>query len=207
VVAGARSYTFYASSENSGIFRNETGLTANALILTFAADVEILEIVCIGGDLTLDSSVGGFVILKGTVPPFGSVEVVWAASGPALQAATWRTTPFAMHRIDVVSPTADLFVLSQAEEFELGMMLSDMNYDFEMQGLGSTDPDGEIVKYLWEWSDGVTDEGVYTTRNVANLALGHHVLTVTLTVIENDGNSDSVSRTFAFDVFRMVHAV
>ena len=195
LVAHSRSFSLHQSNNSLGMFTNETELDVNALILTFSEDVEIYNVAYIGGDMAITSDRGDFIILKGSLVPFGTILVEWASlDGLSLEAATWRTVPFAMHRIDIMSPTANFLVISHSE-----VLASDPStHVFDFLALGSTDPDGEIVQYLWEWSDGVTATGSKVSRDFGELLEGEYVLSVTLTVIDNDGNTDSLRQSFTF---------
>jgi len=53
----------------------------------------------------------------------------------------------------------------------------------------SDDPDGEIARCRWEFGDGGSDEGMYATHVFGEVG----VYTVTLTVWDDDGASDSAS--------------
>jgi serine protease len=57
-------------------------------------------------------------------------------------------------------------------------------------GGGSSDPDGSIVSYSWNFGDGTTDSGVTVSRTYA--AGGTY--TVALTVTDNDGATGSTSQ-------------
>ena len=61
----------------------------------------------------------------------------------------------------------------------------------QMDGTGSTDPDGTIVSYAWDFGDGTTGTGATPTH--AYSAAG--VYTVTLTVTDNDGLTASATTT------------
>ncbi|HEC82504.1 MAG TPA: DUF2341 domain-containing protein [Thermoplasmatales archaeon] len=55
----------------------------------------------------------------------------------------------------------------------------------------STDPDGNIVNYTWDFGDGNTS----TEQNPAHTYADYGTYTVTLTVTDNDGSSDSITKT------------
>lgn len=55
---------------------------------------------------------------------------------------------------------------------------------------GSTDPDGEIVDYLWDFGDGSTDVGAIVDHVFATA----QKYTVRLTVIDDDGVSESAEK-------------
>jgi PKD repeat protein len=61
---------------------------------------------------------------------------------------------------------------------------------FTFNASASSDPDGSIVSYSWNFGDGGTDSGVTAYNNYA--AVG--VYTVQLTVTDNDGSTDTYSQ-------------
>ncbi len=67
--------------------------------------------------------------------------------------------------------------------------------EIAFDGSGSSDPDGSIVSYAWDFGDGATGTGastnhVYTTQGTYNLSL---------TVTDNDGAVDSASTSVTID--------
>jgi hypothetical protein len=58
-------------------------------------------------------------------------------------------------------------------------------------GSGSSDPDGTIVAYDWDFGDGFTDTGVSSTYSYSAAA----TFTVSLTVTDNDGLTDTATTT------------
>ena len=66
--------------------------------------------------------------------------------------------------------------------------------EVDFDASASTDPDGTIVQYAWNFGDGTTGSGVTTTHIFQNPHTDQTVLyTVTLTVTDDDGASDSAS--------------
>ncbi len=61
----------------------------------------------------------------------------------------------------------------------------------QFDGSGSSDPDGTIVSYDWEFGDGVTGTGISPTHTYA--AAGNY--NVTLTVMDDSGATDSAGTT------------
>jgi PKD repeat protein len=79
--------------------------------------------------------------------------------------------------ISNVSPTANISVTNTTFE-----EMTNVHFD----GSGSTDSDGMIVEYTWDFGDGTKDSGMYSYH--AYSMVGSY--TVTLTVVDNDGASD-----------------
>jgi PKD repeat protein len=61
----------------------------------------------------------------------------------------------------------------------------------QFDGSGSSDPDGSVAAYLWDFGDGNTATGVNPTHTYATASL----FTVTLTVTDDDGADDSATTT------------
>ena len=57
----------------------------------------------------------------------------------------------------------------------------------------STDPDGTIVQYAWDFGDGSTGSGVTTTHIFQHAENEIIPYTVTLTVTDDDGATGSAS--------------
>ena len=76
-------------------------------------------------------------------------------------------------------PTAIIQTVSEAQTNETISFSSDE----------SSDPDGQITQYLWEFGDGTTS----TTPNPTHQFSQSGSYAVRLTVTDNDGNSDSAS--------------
>jgi hypothetical protein len=74
------------------------------------------------------------------------------------------------------------------------------------RGIGSTDPDGDIVSWSIDFGDGAVTGGSWTTNPPAELAHAYSAFpeafairpTVTLTVTDSAGQSDSDAMTLAF---------
>ena len=58
----------------------------------------------------------------------------------------------------------------------------------------SYDADGVIESYLWDWGDGSTEDGVTATHTYL-----HGLYTLTLTVVDNQGLTDTMSAVVYFD--------
>lgn len=77
--------------------------------------------------------------------------------------------------IEVPSPPYATFVASAYTAY--------VNEEIVFNASGSSDPDGEIVSYQWDFGDGTTGNGSVVTHSYS--AIG--TFSVTLTVIDNDG--------------------
>ncbi len=64
----------------------------------------------------------------------------------------------------------------------------------EFDASDSYDPDGEIVQYVWSFGDGSSDEGMVVEHEYGLLNNGSWQPTITLTVIDEDGGSNSTTR-------------
>ncbi len=79
-----------------------------------------------------------------------------------------------------IPPSAIISVTSTS--VEVGSYIS-------FDGSGSLDSDGKIVEYIWDFGDGIKDSGLYESHFYS--AAGNY--NVTLTVIDNEGESDVAS--------------
>ncbi|MFX1270732.1 MAG: PKD domain-containing protein, partial [Promethearchaeota archaeon] len=87
------------------------------------------------------------------------------------------------------SSTVTFTVINQPPTADAGLdqsVFTGFSVDFQ-SGAGSTDPDGTIVSYEWNFMDGTTGTGQSTTHVFG--AAGTYY--VTLTVIDNDGGRDT----------------
>ncbi len=79
-------------------------------------------------------------------------------------------------------------------KFEYWPYMVDTHTPMQFDASDSTDPDGEIVSYIWSFGDGVTDEGVRVEHQYTTAGGSGWQPTVTLTVTDDSGGSGSVSR-------------
>ncbi|MEE9151508.1 MAG: PKD domain-containing protein [Thermoplasmata archaeon] len=76
-----------------------------------------------------------------------------------------------------IPPSANISVISTS--VEVGSYIS-------FDGSGSTDSHGAIVEYIWDFGDGIKDSGLYESHFYYTAG----TYNVTLTVIDNEGESD-----------------
>lgn len=68
--------------------------------------------------------------------------------------------------------------------------------DARFDASDSSDEDGEIVHYLWDFGDGTSDEGIVVTHAFPySTSGGGWQPTVTLTVVDEDGKTSTTSKT------------
>lgn len=82
---------------------------------------------------------------------------------------------------------------NQAPTAKIGPDVLDpkLGLDFHFDGSGSTDPDGTISTYAWDFGDGQTS----TEQSPVHIYAANGDYTVTLVVTDNDGRTDSDTRT------------
>ena len=90
---------------------------------------------------------------------------------------------------DNEAPTANISVVDTTVE-EMESILFDAS--------GSSDPDGTIVEYSWDFGDGGKDSGMYTNYEFSTA----NNYTVTLTVMDNDG--ETAITTISIDVYEKI---
>ncbi len=93
-----------------------------------------------------------------------------------------RTQPVeALNRVPVASFDVDKYWVGD-------------NQPIEFDASDSYDPDGEIVQYIWSFGDGSSGEGMVVEHEYGLLGGGSWQPTVTLTVVDEDGGSNSTTR-------------
>ena len=68
------------------------------------------------------------------------------------------------------------------------------NQPVEFDASESADPDGEIVEYIWDFGDGTLGAGMFVEHIYTSAGGQGKAYKVTLTVVDDDGVSDSISR-------------
>jgi len=92
---------------------------------------------------------------------------------------------------DICEPVANEPPVADPNGPYSGTVGSPVSFD----GSGSSDPDGTIVAYDWDFGDGNTGAGVKPSHRY--VAAGTY--TVSLTVTDNDGASDTATSTATID--------
>lgn len=114
----------------------------------------------------------------------GSASVV---SGPGLDGMDWRSS--ALFLADGPEPQAPNVLPTAAMDVNCDGLECVFN------GSDSTDSDGTITSYAWDFGDGVTATGVTATHAFTS----DGTFTVSLTVTDNDGGTDSTSQDVAVE--------
>jgi Tol biopolymer transport system component/PKD repeat protein len=93
-----------------------------------------------------------------------------------------KTITVTPHEIEPNAPSASF--ISSPDSPEVGETVS-------FDASGSSDPNGSIVSYDWDFGDGNTGEGVTATHSYGS----EDTYTVTLTIADNDGLMDTETKT------------
>jgi putative cell wall-binding protein len=117
-----------------------------------------------------------------SAPVAGTATVV---SGPALDGADWRTRALFLSTVGVTPPANQPPVAASN--------VTCTGLDCIVSGANSTDPDGSIESYTWNFGDGTTGSGVSTTHSYAKAG----TYQVQLTVTDNQGATNSTTQTVA----------
>lgn len=114
----------------------------------------------------------------------GSAGVDVYTSGSATAAAVHNFDRFTVSRLGSTPPPTN-----QAPTAAIGTPTID-DLAVSLSGTGSTDPDGTITGYAWNYGDNTTGNGATTSHTYATAG----TYTVTLTVTDDDGATGSTTR-------------
>jgi PKD repeat protein len=159
-----------AFSPDSGVVHNHRATTATLADAggAFLSGNQLYYVTKSNGNLNRTAFNGG--------APGGGSTVV---SGPGVDGVDWRA------KVVFLGPGAPANQPPAA-----GIAVSCMGLDCTGDGTSSTDQDGTISSYAWNWGDGATSTGPTASHTYG--AAGTY--TVTLTVTDDDGESSSVTR-------------
>ena len=189
-------FQFYRTEWAVALFTNGTAETFHGLRIGFPSDVTPTQTLGIGTNLTLESSEEGILRFEGTIPPLTTWEIDWPIDGPRIVDAAWVRADGSEVPIDTHAPIADMRI-----SFPLGLWgfcpeerrIPFFPIDGTFSAAGSYDPDEEpLTDYQWEWSDGERARGSRVERWFYRP--GRY--TVTLTVWDAQGDSDTVTKIF-----------
>jgi hypothetical protein len=128
-----------------------------------------------------------------------SKPILVIASEETALGEVWQVTVTPNSQIDDGETVAsnELQILGPTQNGELpvadpnGPYTGTVGVPVAFDGSGSLDPDGTIISYIWDYGEGTTDSGVAPTHTYA--AAGTY--TVTLTVLDDDGLTDTATTT------------
>ncbi len=195
---GPSPYQRFTSDNDGALLTNDTGASVTGLRVTFSSAVSPVTGEGIGATVTVESNADGVVMLVGDIPVCGTVSVEWPVDSAEIVSAEWLQGDAVVGAVDIHVPMA---VMSGRSE--IAVTLDDTSLLSVQTRLGgglSRSPDeSPIVRYLWEWSDGTSQEGQNVTRTLL-IDLGPFweeqvTASVTLTVWNAVGESSSVSHT------------
>jgi hypothetical protein len=157
------SYQRFAAQEEEALLTNMTGGPVVGLRVTFSAPVAPITAVGIAASVEIVSSDGGVLVLSGDIPASGTVSLEWPLGSGDIVAAEWLRNDGVAVPVDLGAPMAIMRgIFTAAVVFE---DLPCICIEASLSGRMSQSRDGgEIVRYLWTWSDGVTQEGPNVAR-------------------------------------------
>jgi PKD repeat protein len=100
------------------------------------------------------------------------------------------TVTDASNAVAQVTHNVQALSLPPAAEFTYSPYMATKDMAVTFDASLSADPDGEIVDYIWSFGDGSADVGV-VVEHIFTVAMKY---TVRLTVVDDDGVSDTVER-------------
>jgi len=128
-----------------------------------------------------DGETGTGVVVEHTFSEKGTYTVTLTVTDSAGKSASRTKTVEALNRLPVAS-------------FEVSKYWVGVNQPVRFDGSDSYDPDGEIVQYIWSFGDGTSGEGMIVEHSYTSAHGSGWKATVTLTVVDDDGGSSSVSK-------------
>jgi hypothetical protein len=192
-------YQRFASDNEGALLMNTTGGSVTGLRVTFSGPVSSVRGEGIGSAVEVSSNEGGVAMFSGEIPASGTVYVEWPLGEAEIAAAEWLQGDAVVGTIDLHAPMAVM-----SGQSDVGVTFFDMPQAFAQvwaTGDLSRSPDGSpIVRYLWEWSDGTSQEGADVSRTFVveltdELWEARQRESVTLTVWNAAGRSSSVTHT------------
>jgi hypothetical protein len=196
VATASASYQRFTSDNNVALLTNDLGVGVTGLRVTFSDPVSSVAGQGIGASVSIVSNVEGVVVLSGDIPANGTVDVGWPAGSGEIVAAEWLQGGNAAGAVNLHAPMAAFH--GRCELYFSYTQHTHIMAEVRLDGTLSTSPDGSpIVRYLWEWSDGMAQEGpIATQRAVVNpfaIMDGEQFAGATLTVWNAAGESSTVS--------------
>ncbi len=189
-------FQFYRTDRTVAIFINGTTETFSGLWVKFPTTVAPIQTLGIGADLTLMSNEEGVLRFMGAIPPLTTWEIDWPLEGPAVSDAAWIRADGSEVPINTHAPIAQIqmsFPLSFWLPCPGGRQIPYFPVGVDFSAQGSYDPDeASLTSYEWEWSDGFCATGRKVTRWFNKP--GRY--SVTLTVWDIQGYSDTITKTF-----------
>jgi hypothetical protein len=192
-------YQAFAGALSGAIFTNTTGQAATGLLVMFSSAVPSASGYAIAGDVTLVSNENRVVQFDGDIPSYGAVYVQWEEDGVQVLDAQWVVADGPNVPVDLHQPLAGLSgtVTETFAGFFDGATISGL---IVVSGHLSTAFDGsDIVRYVWEWDDGLVQEGMAVERtyelaySYLDFEESYTAGTVTLTVWTSRGASASAT--------------
>jgi hypothetical protein len=210
-LAPTPAFQLFLGPPRSAIFTNLSGQEVVGLKLTFSAPMPSATGYGIGADATVASNKDLTLIFDGAIGPFGGVYAQWNEEDAQVLVAGWLTEDGSTIPIDLHEPFARMSGTATYWSGIVGLGVV-INVSIVLDGGLSTTYDGsEIVRYRWEWEDGLIQEGPTAERMLsvpydfhAFLHAPESLTSVTLTVWTPNGSSSSVTRQFKYIVVAAV---
>jgi len=129
-----------------------------------------------------DGGTASGVVVEHTFTEKGVYAVTLTVTDSAGKSASRTKTVEALNRLPTASFTFYPYYVG-------------VNQPATFDASDSSDPDGEIVQYIWSFGDGTSDEGMIVEHSYTSAHGSGWRPVVTLTVVDEDGGSSSTSRT------------
>jgi len=153
-----------------------------------------------GTHFSVNDTTSGFFIegTTGAGPSSGFYSVsISGEDGDEVIIKAWNATHYGTTTVTLVEDMTGIDVIIDTPIEEKQPPVADPNGPYtgtegvsvNFDGSGSSDPDGTIISYAWDFGDGTTGTGV----NPAHTYAQDGTYTVTLTVTDNDGLTDTAT--------------
>jgi len=187
-------YQRFFTEPNGALFTNLLDEEVTGIRVTFSGPVAGIVAFGFYATAAISKNESGVVVVSGSIPPGGMVNLQWPSTGPQISKAERLDGSRVVASVDVHAPVVRIVgSVNPVTIWPLTVVRIDLD------AFWSYDPDGNAMKsFTWAWSDGITQEGVAVTRGVTNFRPDEGMsLDVTMTVTDVQGETASQTLHFA----------
>ncbi len=188
-----QAYQRFFTEPSGALLTNLVANEVTGLRLTFSGPVASITAFGFFATASITKNEGGVVLITGSIPLGGMVNLEWPLEGPQITKAEWLEGSNAVGAIDVHSPVLRVAgTINPVTSWPVAVVRINLN------ALSSYDPDGRpLAKTEWLWSDGITQTGAAVTRGITNFNPAN-LITLDVTVTVTDAAGEETARTLSF---------